>query len=119
MLVASVAVSGGPGPLNGQLSLAERATTIIRAVNTPSNRSGISIAQALGMHRLPSAEQWTSSVASAPLDARVRSLVAYELKKRVFWALTAQAWFLIPLQRTTPVQPTQITTPLPCNARDE
>jgi hypothetical protein len=87
---------------------------------------------------MPSEEAWNASVAKSSPDARAKSLIDYEVKKRVFWALTAQDWFSIPYRRTTgacpaevlpwptltpssfsAVQPTQVTTPLPSNARDE
>ncbi|GAA5863002.1 hypothetical protein JCM1840_002351 [Sporobolomyces johnsonii] len=80
---------------------------------------GICLAQDLGLHRLPSEEVWLRSVEGLGLEERARSLIAYETKKRVFWCLTSQDWFSIPYRRTTAVQPTQVTTPLPSNARDE
>ncbi|ORY85373.1 hypothetical protein BCR35DRAFT_302847 [Leucosporidium creatinivorum] len=80
---------------------------------------GISIAQDLGLHRLDSEEAWQASVAGASPQARAKSLITYEMQKRVFWALAAQDWFSIPYRRTTAVQPTQVTSPLPANARDE
>ncbi|GAA5918047.1 hypothetical protein JCM6882_008155 [Rhodosporidiobolus microsporus] len=80
---------------------------------------GISLAQDMGLHRLPSEEAWQASVAGQSLEQRARSLIAYETRKRVFWALTTQDWMNIPYRRTTQVQPTQVTTPLPANAHDE
>ncbi|GAA5831778.1 hypothetical protein JCM11251_003876 [Rhodosporidiobolus azoricus] len=80
---------------------------------------GISLAQDMGLHRLPSEEAWQASVVGQPLEQRARSLIAYETRKRVFWALTTQDWMNIPYRRTTQVQPTQVTTPLPANAHDE
>ncbi|GAA5977368.1 hypothetical protein JCM11641_000077 [Rhodosporidiobolus odoratus] len=80
---------------------------------------GICIAQDMGLHRLPSEEAWAASVAGLPLEERARSLIAYETRKRVFWALTSQEWMSIPYRRTTAVQPLQVTTPLPSNAHDE
>ncbi|GAA6043554.1 hypothetical protein JCM8097_001220 [Rhodosporidiobolus ruineniae] len=80
---------------------------------------GISLAQDLGLHRLQSDEAWQKSVEGQPLEVRARSLIAFETKKRVFWSLTTQDWFNIPYRRTTAVQPTQVTTPLPSNAHDE
>ncbi|KPV78657.1 uncharacterized protein RHOBADRAFT_41201 [Rhodotorula graminis WP1] len=81
--------------------------------------TGICLAQDLGLHRLPSEELWLASVEGQSLEARAKSLIAYETRKRVFWALTSQDWFSIPYRRTTAVQPTQVTTPLPSNAHDE
>lgn len=56
---------------------------------------GIAMAQDLGFHRLPTDEAWAESVAGEPLDQRVRSLIAFETKKRVFWALTSEDWFSV------------------------
>lgn len=56
---------------------------------------GIAMAQDLGFHRLPSDEAWAESVAGQPLEQRVQSLVAFETKKRVFWALTSEDWFSV------------------------
>lgn len=81
--------------------------------------TGINLAQDLGYHRLSSEEAWEASVAGQPLEARARSLIAYETRKRVFWALASQDWFNISFRRTTAVQPLQVTTPLPSNAHDE
>ncbi|GAA5890179.1 hypothetical protein JCM8208_002726 [Rhodotorula glutinis] len=81
--------------------------------------TGICLAQDLGLHRLPSEEAWLASVDGQSLEVRAKSLIAYETRKRVFWALTSQDWFSIPYRRTTAVQPTQVTTPLPSNAHDE
>ncbi|GAA5862814.1 hypothetical protein JCM8547_006557 [Rhodosporidiobolus lusitaniae] len=80
---------------------------------------GISLALDLGLHRLPSEEAWQASVAGQPLEFRANSLIQYETKKRVFWALLVQDWYNIPYRRTTMVQATQVTTPLPSNASDE
>ncbi|GAA5902032.1 hypothetical protein JCM6882_000173 [Rhodosporidiobolus microsporus] len=80
---------------------------------------GISLAQDMGLHRLPSEEAWQASVAGQSLEQRARSLIAYKTRKRVFWALTTQDWMNIPYHQTTQVQPTQVTTPLPTNAHDE
>ncbi|GAA6005668.1 hypothetical protein JCM10207_005289 [Rhodosporidiobolus poonsookiae] len=80
---------------------------------------GICLAQDLGLHRLPSEEAWAASVEGQPLEQRAKSLITYEIQKRCFWALTSQDWFSIPYRRTTLVLPTQVTTPLPSNARDE
>ncbi|GJN91799.1 hypothetical protein Rhopal_004822-T1 [Rhodotorula paludigena] len=81
--------------------------------------TGINLAQDLGYHRLLSEEAWEASVAGQPLEVRARSLIAYETRKRVFWALASQDWFNISFRRTTAVQPLQVTTPLPSNAHDE
>ncbi|TKA55444.1 hypothetical protein B0A53_02370 [Rhodotorula sp. CCFEE 5036] len=80
---------------------------------------GIAMGQDLGFHRLPSDEAWAESVAGQPLEQRVQSLIAFETKKRVFWALTSEDWFSIHHRRMSTVQPTQVTTPLPSNAHDE
>ncbi|GAA5980410.1 hypothetical protein JCM10908_001645 [Rhodotorula pacifica] len=80
---------------------------------------GIAMAQDLGFHRLPSDEAWAKSVADQSLEQRVQSLIAFETKKRVFWALTSEDWFSIHHRRMSTVQPTQVTTPLPSNAHDE
>lgn len=71
--------------------------------NTLRPRSGICLAQDLGLHRLPSEEAWLASVDGQSLEVRAKSLIAYETRKRVFWALTSQDWFSV---RTT----------LPCRA---
>ncbi|KAJ8296788.1 Pyrrolocin cluster transcription factor fsdR [Rhodotorula toruloides] len=92
---------------------------------TPSNlfptllSLGIALAQDLGLHRLPSDEDFAASIAVMPKSARARSLVEFETKKRVFWSLACQDWFNIVYRRTTAIQPTQVTTPLPSNAHDE
>jgi len=57
--------------------------------------SGICLAQDLGLHRLPSEEAWLASVEGQSLEARAKSLIAYETRKRVFWALTSQDWFSV------------------------
>ncbi|GAA5932927.1 hypothetical protein JCM1841_005195 [Sporobolomyces salmonicolor] len=80
---------------------------------------GICLAQNLGLHRLPSEDVWLRSIEGLGVEERGRRLIEYETKKRVFWCLTTQDWFSIPYRRTTAVQPTQVTTPLPSNARDE
>ncbi|GAA5879317.1 hypothetical protein JCM3774_006432 [Rhodotorula dairenensis] len=80
---------------------------------------GIAMAQDLGFHRLPSDEAWSLSMAGHPPEQRVRSLIEFETKKRVFWALTSEDWFSIHHRRMSTVQPTQVTTPLPSNAHDE
>lgn len=79
---------------------------------------GIAIAQSMGLHRLESDESWVASMDGQPSEVRVKSLIRREVGKRVFWALTAQDWFTVAFRRATTVQPTQITTPLPLNARD-
>ncbi|BGO96809.1 hypothetical protein NBRC10513v2_000745 [Rhodotorula toruloides] len=92
---------------------------------TPSNlfptllSLGIALAQDLGLHRLPSDEDFATSAAGLPEVARASSLVDFETKKRVFWSLACQDWFNIVYRRTTAIQPTQVTTPLPSNAHDE
>lgn len=66
---------------------------------TPSNlfptllSLGIALAQDLGLHRLPSDEDFATSAAGLPEVARASSLVDFETKKRVFWSLACQDWF--------------------------
>ncbi|KAM0752346.1 hypothetical protein T439DRAFT_347217 [Meredithblackwellia eburnea MCA 4105] len=81
--------------------------------------TAISICQDMGMHRMSSDLDWEASTRGLSQPARVKSLIARETRKRVFWALTSQDWFGIPYRRTYIVQPTQVTTPLPANAHDE
>lgn len=70
---------------------------------TPSNlfptllSLGVALAQDLGLHRLPSDQAFSASIAPLPLAARARSLVEFETKKRVFWSLACQDWFNVPL----------------------
>ncbi|BGP29026.1 hypothetical protein JCM10296v2_000762 [Rhodotorula toruloides] len=80
---------------------------------------GIALAQDLGLHRLPSDEDFATTIAGMPKAIRARSLVEFETKKRVFWSLACQDWFNIVYRRATTIQPTQVTTPLPSNAHDE
>jgi hypothetical protein len=56
---------------------------------------GVSLALELGLHRLPSEEAWAASVAGQSLEQRAVSICAYESKKRIFWALTAQDWCVL------------------------
>lgn len=80
--------------------------------------SAIAIAQDMGFQRL-SDEAWRVANAGASPIARGRALVQHEMKKRVFWMLTAQDWFSIPFSRKSVVTPSQVTTPVPANATDE
>lgn len=84
----------------------------------PSKNSAIAIAQDMGFQRL-SDEAWRVANAGASPIARGRALVQHEMKKRVFWMLTAQDWFSIPFSRKSVVTPSQVTTPVPANATDE
>ncbi|KAI5474872.1 hypothetical protein MNV49_002316 [Pseudohyphozyma bogoriensis] len=70
-------------------------------------------------HRLESDEVWDQSTRALPNEVRVRSLIERETKKRLLWALISQDWFSVLVKKTYIVQPTQVTTPLPLNARDE
>lgn len=56
---------------------------------------GIAMAQDLGLHRLPSDASWAKSVAALSPAERRRSLVLFETKKRIFWALTSEDWFSV------------------------
>lgn len=64
-------------------------------------------------------EEWEQQVRDLPEATRVKSLIGRETRKRIFWSLATQDWFRTPLQKIYVVQPTQVTTPLPVNARDE
>ncbi|KAM0787107.1 hypothetical protein ACM66B_006362 [Microbotryomycetes sp. NB124-2] len=81
--------------------------------------AGISSAQELGLHRMCSDTDWDVQTQSWPVDVRVGSLVKREVAKRIFWTLCTQDWFGTAYRKTYMVQPTQVTTPLPCNMRDE
>ncbi|KAK4047849.1 hypothetical protein OIV83_005192 [Microbotryomycetes sp. JL201] len=81
--------------------------------------AGISSAQELGLHRMCSDTEWDLTTTNDPADVRVESLIKREMCKRVFWTLCTQDWFGTAYRKTYMVQPTQVTTPLPCNMRDE
>ncbi|GAA6060817.1 hypothetical protein JCM10212_000590 [Sporobolomyces blumeae] len=81
--------------------------------------SGISIAQDLGLHRLPSDEQWDASMKDRPARLRGKALVEREIQKRVLWALVHSEWFAIPFKGYSLLARLRIDTPLPLNATDE
>ncbi|GAA5895680.1 hypothetical protein JCM6882_000367 [Rhodosporidiobolus microsporus] len=81
--------------------------------------SGISIAQDMGLHRLPSDEQWDLALKGKPARIRAKSLVDREIRKRVVWALVHSEYFAIPFKGYSTLAKVQIATPLPLNATDE
>ncbi|GAA5903309.1 uncharacterized protein JCM6883_002757 [Sporobolomyces salmoneus] len=81
--------------------------------------SGISIAQDLGLHRLPTDEQWDQSLKGKPARLRAKSLIEREMKKRVLWALVHSEWFAIPFKGYSLLAKLRIETPLPLNATDD
>ncbi|SCV68446.1 BQ2448_567 [Microbotryum intermedium] len=80
---------------------------------------GIAIAQGLGLHRLSSLAAWEANHSALQPADRAKRLIEYEMNKRIWWALASQDWFNISYRRTTAAQPSQITTPLPLNVRDQ
>ncbi|SGY34683.1 BQ5605_C002g01667 [Microbotryum silenes-dioicae] len=80
---------------------------------------GIATAQGLGLHRLPSRVAWEANHSALQPADRAKRLVEYETNKRIWWALASQDWFNISYRRTTTAQPSQMTTPLPLNVRDQ
>ncbi|SCZ90384.1 BZ3500_MvSof-1268-A1-R1_Chr1-3g01956 [Microbotryum saponariae] len=80
---------------------------------------GIAIAQGLGLHRLPSRVAWEANHSALQPADRAKRLIEYETNKRIWWALASQDWFNISYRRTTTAQPSQMTTPLPLNVRDQ
>ncbi|GAA6015460.1 hypothetical protein JCM10207_008602 [Rhodosporidiobolus poonsookiae] len=81
--------------------------------------SGLSIVQDLGLHRLPSDEQWDAALKGKPVRVRAKSLIDREIRKRVVWALVHSEWFAIPFKGYSLLSKVQISTPLPLNATDE
>ncbi|GAA5931515.1 hypothetical protein JCM10213_003130 [Rhodosporidiobolus nylandii] len=81
--------------------------------------SGLSIAQDMGLHRMPSDEQWDAALEGKPARLRARSLVEREIRKRVLWALVHSEHFAIPFKGYSLLAKVQISTPLPLNATDE
>ncbi|GAA5827812.1 hypothetical protein JCM11251_007683 [Rhodosporidiobolus azoricus] len=81
--------------------------------------SGISIAQDMGLHRLPSDEQWDVALKGKPTRLRAKSLIDREIRKRVVWALVHSEYFAIPFKGYSTLAKVQISTPLPLNATDE
>ncbi|GAA6036232.1 hypothetical protein JCM8097_006848 [Rhodosporidiobolus ruineniae] len=80
--------------------------------------SGLSVAQDLGLHRLPSDEAWDAALKGRPVRVRAKSLIDREIRKRVLWALVHSEWFAIPFKGYSLLSKVQITTPLPLNATD-
>ncbi|KAM0748591.1 hypothetical protein T439DRAFT_358473 [Meredithblackwellia eburnea MCA 4105] len=80
--------------------------------------TGVAIAQDMGFHRL-SDESFLHATEGLSPRAKAQALVEHEVKKRVFWGLTAQDWFSIPFAKKSCVHPSQVTTPYPANATDE
>ncbi|KAK4056115.1 hypothetical protein OIO90_002846 [Microbotryomycetes sp. JL221] len=81
--------------------------------------AAISSAQELGLHRMPSDQEWDLATRDEPLSHRIQSLITREMSKRVFWTLCTQDWFGTAYRKTYIVQPTQVTTPLPLNMHDQ
>ncbi|KAK4701759.1 hypothetical protein P7C70_g4471, partial [Phenoliferia sp. Uapishka_3] len=82
--------------------------------------SGLSIAQDLGLHRMPS----DASFAATALDGksaavRSKALIDREIRKRIIWALAHSDWFAIPFRRSWVLGKVHILTPLPLNIHDE
>ncbi|KAK8858404.1 hypothetical protein IAR55_002631 [Kwoniella newhampshirensis] len=65
---------------------------------------GIKLAQTLNLHSLG--------------RAREKSVIDWELGKRVWWSLTMEDWFAIPFRGVWSVQPDHFDTPLPSNCHD-
>ena len=81
--------------------------------------TGISIAQDMGLHRLPSDKAWAASLTDRSAPAVARALVEREMRKRVMYALAHTDWFSLPFRNSVPLlHRSQITTPLPLNATD-
>ncbi|GAA5979254.1 hypothetical protein JCM11641_001974 [Rhodosporidiobolus odoratus] len=81
--------------------------------------SGLSIAQDMGLSRLPSDAQWDALMKGKPTRLRAKSLIDREIRKRVLWALAHSEWFAIPFKGYSSMAKAQVTTPLPLNATDE
>ncbi|BGP27437.1 hypothetical protein JCM10295v2_006405 [Rhodotorula toruloides] len=81
--------------------------------------SGLSIAQDMGLQRLPSDEQWKDAMKGKPAEVRAKSLIDREIRKRVVWALVHSEWFAIPFKGYSLLSRAQIVTPLPLNATNE
>lgn len=81
--------------------------------------AGLSIAQDMGLQRLPSDEQWKEAMKGKPPGVRAKSLIDREIRKRVVWALVHSEWFAIPFKGYSLLSRAQIVTPLPLNATNE
>lgn len=81
--------------------------------------TGISIAQDMGLHRLPSDKAWAASLVDRSQAGVSTSLIEREVRKRVMYALAHTDWFSLPFRNSVPLlHRSQITTPLPLNATD-
>ncbi|BGP73568.1 Zn(2)-C6 fungal-type domain-containing protein [Rhodotorula toruloides] len=81
--------------------------------------AGLSIAQDMGLQRLPSDEQWKEAMKGKPAGVRAKSLIDREIRKRVVWALVHSEWFAIPFKGYSLLSRAQIVTPLALNATNE
>ncbi|KAL7341204.1 Proteophosphoglycan ppg4 [Rhodotorula toruloides] len=81
--------------------------------------AGLSIAQDMGLQRLPSDEQWKEAMKGKPAGVRAKALIDREIRKRVVWALVHSEWFAIPFKGYSLLSRAQIVTPLPLNATNE
>ncbi|GAA5867658.1 hypothetical protein JCM8547_001333 [Rhodosporidiobolus lusitaniae] len=81
--------------------------------------SGLSIAQDMGLTRLPSDEAWDAALKGRSKRMRAKSLIEREIRKRTLWALVHSEQFAIPFKGYSLLTKVNIATPLPLNATDE
>ncbi|KAI5481631.1 C6 transcription factor (Mut3) [Pseudohyphozyma bogoriensis] len=82
--------------------------------------SGLSIAQDLGLHKLPpDAKFYETQMAGKSTALRSKILIDREIKKRVFYALVFTDYFSIPFRSSWVLGKVQISTPLPLNLTDD
>lgn len=81
--------------------------------------AGLSIAQDMGLHKMPSDASFKSASSALPIGLKSKLLIEREIKKRVFWALVLTDWFSIPFRSSWVLGKVQIATEEPLNISDE
>ncbi|KAM0753038.1 hypothetical protein T439DRAFT_323651 [Meredithblackwellia eburnea MCA 4105] len=84
---------------------------------------GVRIAQHLNIHRFSSDAEWETRRRKSGVDPYslegIKGLIDREVRKRLWYALTAEDWVSIPYRRSYAIFPSHFSTPLPTNCHDE